>query len=40
MKVCDICGWEIKNWWQGGGMCDDCALDTMIEHNKDERIMK
>ena len=40
MKICNTCGWEIKNWWHGGTICDDCALDVMIAHNKEQELIK
>ena len=39
MIVCKSCGWEIKKAMWGEFMCDDCAIDTQIQHNKEQGIV-
>ncbi len=39
MVVCTHCGWEIARsdvWLEP--VCDDCAMDKMIQHNKEQGI--
>jgi hypothetical protein len=42
-NICQYCGWEIPNadWentFNSKPICDDCALDMVMQHNKDEGI--
>lgn len=39
MVVCTFCGWEIARsavWIEP--VCDDCAMDKMIQHNREQGI--
>jgi predicted RNA-binding Zn-ribbon protein involved in translation (DUF1610 family) len=39
MVVCTHCGWEIARsavWIEP--VCDDCAMDKMIQHNREQGI--
>ena len=39
MVVCTHCGWEIARsavWIEP--FCDDCAMDKMIEHNREQGL--
>lgn len=40
MIICKSCGWEINSsdFW-AENICDDCALDSVIQHNKEQRII-
>jgi len=43
MVTCQYCGWEIgrghwHNTFNGKPICDDCVMDMVIQHNKDEGI--
>ena len=42
-RICQYCGWEIPNadWentFNAKPVCDDCFMDMVIQHNKDEGI--
>jgi hypothetical protein len=44
MVTCQYCGWEIgRGYWHntfnGKPICDDCVMDMVIQHNKDEGIV-
>lgn len=44
--ICKDCGWEIINaqWWNiaktyaGEYLCDDCDMNRIMKHNKEEGI--
>lgn len=39
MVVCKSCGWEIMRssvWFEP--ICDDCAMDSQIQHNYEQEI--
>lgn len=38
MIVCKNCGWEIKGAVWGEPICDDCAMDMMMKHDKEQGI--
>jgi hypothetical protein len=38
MIICKNCGWEIKNTMWSASICDDCAVDSIMEHNKEQGI--
>lgn len=38
MIICTYCGWEIKGSVWIEPVCDDCAMDKMIQHNKEQGI--
>jgi len=39
MIICSGCGWEMyRGQVVGVPMCDDCSLDSQIEHNKEQGI--
>lgn len=38
MIICKNCGWEIKNTMWSASICDDCAVDSIMEHNKEQEI--
>jgi len=46
MIICTECGWEIQTaqWWniaktyEGKDVCDDCAMDIQMKHDKEQGI--
>jgi NMD protein affecting ribosome stability and mRNA decay len=38
MIICKNCGWAIQNAQWNDSICDDCAVDIQIQHNKRQGI--